>query len=603
MKLRDLLFLVFLLTGVLAIKDGLIHEKGRCALYGTGHSGNLPVTYVSNIRSQRVSKDDLNLSPPHFMLNCVSKASESIREVLGPVCQWDFSENPYICCDESQALVLKDQLTIAKMFVKTCPACSYNLMKLWCTFTCHQDQSTFVHISATNKISGEARAIVEEVDFYVDRSFGEGIFESCKSVKYGGMNDDAIDIIGGGAKSYLEMLNFMGKKNPNGPSSPFTIRFTGTEEVPEDANMERLSTAPKKCNETGPFRCECFDCDGSCENLDTSLQESSDICRVLGLDCTVAVIVVIYIILGLSLTWVVIFYNRRYRMYQEVFQSAEMYDEAILDESVRSRSRIVDRVLQDLMLKTAKFSSENPVVVIMIGIIIALIASYGWIRVELETDPVKLWTSKKGEILQQKEFFDLNFGPFYRTEQIILAVKETNGSIVSRDYLPALFDIERGLRNISVQDDCGFQITLDDLCYKPLGNSCLIQSVTAYWQHSYEKFRRDRTWLDHFETCTRNPTNPSGCLSGAGVPIKPETVLGGFENTSYATSRAFFITVLIENPRDSLIQRRSLLWESSASLFLRNLSFPGIEILFMTEVNKTWCVLGFNRQLYFHSRF
>jgi hypothetical protein len=59
MKIPGLLFLAYLLASVLAKEDGLVHEKGRCVLYGSGLQKNMPVTYVSNIRSHLVSIDDL----------------------------------------------------------------------------------------------------------------------------------------------------------------------------------------------------------------------------------------------------------------------------------------------------------------------------------------------------------------------------------------------------------------------------------------------------------------------------------------------------------------------------------------------------------------
>lgn len=43
---------------------------------------------------------------------------------------------------------------------------------------------------------------VDEIDFYIDDAFGEGLYESCKDVKFGTMNTRAIEFIGAGAKNF-----------------------------------------------------------------------------------------------------------------------------------------------------------------------------------------------------------------------------------------------------------------------------------------------------------------------------------------------------------------------------------------------------------------
>lgn len=40
------------------------------------------------------------------------------------------------------------------------------------------------------------------IDFYVYDSFGDGLYESCKDVKFGTMNSRAINFIGAGAKNF-----------------------------------------------------------------------------------------------------------------------------------------------------------------------------------------------------------------------------------------------------------------------------------------------------------------------------------------------------------------------------------------------------------------
>ena len=43
---------------------------------------------------------------------------------------------------------------------------------------------------------------VDGIDFYITDVFGEGLFNSCKDVKFGTMNTRAIDFIGAGAHNF-----------------------------------------------------------------------------------------------------------------------------------------------------------------------------------------------------------------------------------------------------------------------------------------------------------------------------------------------------------------------------------------------------------------
>lgn len=40
------------------------------------------------------------------------------------------------------------------------------------------------------------------IEYYVSEDFGEGLYNSCKDVKFGSMNTRAIDFVGAGAKNY-----------------------------------------------------------------------------------------------------------------------------------------------------------------------------------------------------------------------------------------------------------------------------------------------------------------------------------------------------------------------------------------------------------------
>lgn len=43
---------------------------------------------------------------------------------------------------------------------------------------------------------------VDGIDYYITDAFGEGLYESCKEVKFGTMNSRVIQFIGAGAKNF-----------------------------------------------------------------------------------------------------------------------------------------------------------------------------------------------------------------------------------------------------------------------------------------------------------------------------------------------------------------------------------------------------------------
>ena len=68
--------------------------------------------------------------------------------------------------------------------------------------------------------------------------------------------------------------------------------------------------------------------------------------------------------------------------------------------------------------------------VIIFTIIITASLSCGIYFFSVTTDPVKLWSSPDSQARLEKNYFDEHFGPFYRTEQIIVRAKDFVPKIV-----------------------------------------------------------------------------------------------------------------------------------------------------------------------------
>ncbi len=54
------------------------------------------------------------------------------------------------------------------------------------------------------------------------------------------------------------------------------------------------------------------------------------------------------------------------------------------------------------------------------GLIVAIALAVGIIFLKVTIDPVELWASPQSQTRLEKDYFDENFNPFYRTTQVII---------------------------------------------------------------------------------------------------------------------------------------------------------------------------------------
>lgn len=95
----------------------------------------------------------------------------------------------------------------------------------------------------------------------------------------------------------------------------------------------------------------------------------------------------------------------------------------------------------------------------MFAVVAAL--SPGILFLKLTLDPVELWANPNSKTRMYKDYYDQNFGPFYRLEQIILhSANSTNfiiktteetiefGPVFTRSFLLKTFELEETIRNV-----------------------------------------------------------------------------------------------------------------------------------------------------------
>jgi Niemann-Pick C1 protein len=437
---------------------------------------------------------------------------------------------------------------------------------------------------------------VAELDQLVSNDYGSGFYDSCKDVKFGPTNSNAMIFIGNSAKNYTAFLAFLGKKSPFG--SPFQINFPRPSEYPEKG-MGALDMAPKKCNdEDESFRCACIDCPAVCPTLPEVSEAGS--CHVGVLPClSFAAILTYGIILALLITAIVghVAYAKarvksdNLRLLQDPNPSDDEDEGDIVDNGAMydrpQRNYWINTVCDGAFRRLGYASAKFPGITIGTSILIVGLLSLGWMKFAIETDPARLWVSPTSDAAREKAFFDENFGPFYRAEQVFLVNETvTNGTspVLSYETLRWWIDVEKRVRGLT-GNETGAK--LDDVCFKPTGEACVVQSVAAYFGNDIGSVDED-DWVDRLRACAEGPVD---CLPDFQQPIEPTMILGGAHGSSDpADSSAIIVTWVVSNHAEgSSEHKRAMDWEKSIKLALLDVQKEaqerGLRLSFSTEIS------------------
>ncbi|KAI9659604.1 MAG: hypothetical protein M1831_003685 [Alyxoria varia] len=580
MKLRSCARLLGLAawTGSVCVAEGdskTVHEKGRCSMRG------------------HCNKSFFGAAQPCVDNSEAAKPDKDLRDKLVDVCGDKWADTN-VCCDAEQVDSLNTNLQRAETFIASCPACRQNFYNLFCTFTCSPDQSLFVNVTDSAKDSND-KVYVEELDNLWSEDYKTGFYDSCKEVKFGATNTPAMSFIGGGATNASQFLSFLGKKNPP-LGSPFQIDFPNTSQsdFPGLVPMVQQSHA---CNSTSDkYRCSCVDCPPSCPEL--APLDTANGCRVGVLPCLSFAIIITYTLSLLLLVTAIAGHvayrkhsqrkNERLRLLQDTEMSDDEDDESDRIYRVPAPSRptrkyfintFCDRVFNKLGRTCATF----PAITIGTSISFVFLLSLGWLNFAIERDPVRLWVAPNSDAANEKAFFDEKFGPFFRAEQVFLVNdmdSESDNSIFGYDNLNWWFHVESKARKMKSWTN---NVTLDDICYKPTGEACVVQSLSGYFQDGLNS----DTWWEDLQNCLSNPADTE-CLPDFGLPLNPKLVLGGWEDDP-REAKAMVVTWVVNNDVEGTVQlAQAMEWEAMMKAFLLNDVKPqaeerGLRLSFTTE--------------------
>lgn len=500
-------------------------------------------------------------------------SSESVL-ILRQICG-DIDPSAGVCCSQGQLLTLEENLKRVDPLISSCPACRKNFYDFFCKFTCSPNQADFLNVTETVSAMDTGKDIVSRISVYTDKEYAEGFYDSCKNIKFAATNGYAMDLIGGGARDYMQFLKFLGDEKPLLGGSPFQIDFA----YEPSAGFSPMNGVPKHCDDA-VYKCACSDCPVSCPVL-PNFKDFRAHCSILGMPCFSFAVFIIWLNILTVLGLVHVFLLRK-QVQLSHFDGllnlrSNLRAAAAQDDSefctVESRepeetsdfdtelthliseydvpSKFLPKMafyarsyLHKLSLAVEAFlgnlslvCASNPFKTIAISLIVVLLCSSGLFKLQWETDPVKLWVSSDEPALKNKLFFDSSFGEWFRIEQLIILNKDKS-LVMSWDTIQWWF--EKELELYDLKDAENKSISLDSFCFKPTQESCAIQSFAQYF-HGNIGYLLEENWRERVSECAESPVN---CLPTFQQPLKKNIL---FSDDNAVDSRAFVVTLLLRS--------------------------------------------------------
>ncbi|KAG7662150.1 NCR1 [[Candida] subhashii] len=564
MRLIGLLIFLFDISWVLAISPQ--HKPGYCNTYG-------------NCGKKSVFGSQLPCS--NFVE--ATKPTKESQTKLKAICGEEFE---LVCCSPEQIDALESNLKRVDPIISTCPACRKNFYDFFCKFTCSPNESTFINVTKTQIARDTGKEIVTEIDQYVNPEMAQKFFDSCKNVKFSATNGFAMDLIGGGAKDYKQFLKFLGDEKPLLGGSPYQINFvyeTTKEEL--DSGIILRNDHLRNCDDK-EYKCACTDCTSSCPKLPHASRLDKK-CMVGLLPCFSFAIAIIWLCMIVVLGGYHVYLVRSKPVRHLSYGGLEEEDEidnmispmtyvTVRKPSVTAFSNRLKYKIQEIFQNIGYFCVKYPGVTIGTSILLSLMLSSGLFRLDLETNPVNLWVSPHEPAFKNQQYFESNFGEWYRIEQVIVSSKD-DGPILNWEIVKWWFEKESELEQLNPN------VLLSDICFKPLEETCAIESFTQYFNGDINSITED-TWKAKLQNCMDSPVN---CLPSFQQPLKPHIL---FDNDDISKVKAFTVTVLVNsNSGDETFSNKSIEFEHSFQKWAQVLQdeHPELNIAFSTEISLT----------------
>lgn len=623
----------------MALSSLSLVECGQCIWYdhcGQSERGHLNCAY--NGSAKAISKEGIEI--------LTHTCPELVSEFMTEDGQLD------TCCNDQQALAMSRSLDMMKRFLVRCPACMRNLRIPFCYMTCSPQQTDFLepvkHEPATHEHK-KGHRMVTDMKFYLSKDFVDKVYASCRDVVSPSTNDRVIGLFcgdWGAARCTGERLfNYLGHFE-NNVYTPINIQYQylrGLEESPEGILPLNQTAQPCNLELEGSIACSCADCHSSCPIIPDTWDMPGEPWIMFGYDGLAVAMALTAVLFSVSFLVIFAYCHKRNKRYTAVMVERSMRNpeeirtavgrrlahlsdpqaqfagedensllhgrptadmpEIVMHDELSVFERITNwtqATVDHLFTKWGTLCAHHPWKVMGIGLIVAASLCVGIIFLQITTDPVDLWAAPNSRARIEKDYYDENFEPFYRTAHIFIRPVgiesfevdgETYGPVYNKTFLLEVLRLQNYITNELSSEVDEKNVFLSDICNKPLApenNNCNIQSVLNFWQNDEATFNKSD--VQHAKSCIGNAYQQH-CMGSYGGPVLPHVALGGFlesnqtlsDDPNYLKANTLVITLPINNFFNKSLLKPALAWEKVFNEFMLKYSHPMMDIAFRTE--------------------
>ncbi|CAH1126728.1 unnamed protein product [Ceutorhynchus assimilis] len=506
-----------------------------------------------------------------------AKAYELVKQYCPSL--YENNTDEALCCDASQVATMIDGFQNSAPFAR-CPTCVKNMQKFYCTFTCSPYQSSLV-ANYTSKTE-DGKTYVDTLTLAARDRTLEGIYNSCKDVSLPSTGEavmqSACGVYGSIWCTAKRFFDYIDDPDQN-PFAPFRIYFA------DRGTDSPLDFVVPSCDQAyeGSSACTCSDCPVNCpanpyERLTVDHYIFGNINKYT-----------FYISIAFLTIGFLTFFGTMAISHLFKFGRNRVEAETPQGKCVTLREK-VHIFLYKFFKAWGTFMATKRYAVVILSLIVNVALSFGILSLNVTTDPIELWASPTSRSRIEKDFFDTNFKPFYRTNQIFIKTVAMSsfffestyggnlmlGPAFNATFLEEVFQLQKQIENITVEVD-NITIGLKDICYSPLRtpfyskrtiNECTVISLLGLFENDIDTFKQDpHSSTEKIIGCLQAPASIN-CLAPYGGPIMPGVAMGGVTQDDHLDASSVSLTFIVANSVKESDLTGAYAWEKAFIEFM-----------------------------------
>ncbi|KAK5648998.1 hypothetical protein RI129_003890 [Pyrocoelia pectoralis] len=492
---------------------------------------------------------------------------EETSKSLASICPELFDDpelpgNTTLCCTVKQAQIALKSFQLMEVYNR-CPTCIRNLRRYTCALACSTDQDKYMSDFTTesNGNINNEHEYITSMSFYLSTEYMEGSYNSCRNVALPSSGDLVLGTTCGdwGVKNCTPQrwFDYFGLGNS---LAPYPIRFLGVPNNSPDSKFHAEETSSS---------CSCIDCAQACSN--EQFQPLGEGYQILSLNGYAFIVGIV--LFGVTAIFVVIalIAHKRFPDYNP--------DGTSTQENDHTEFNFLERIFKSLGEAVARQS----VIVLFLCSWVVIGLTYGAFSLNVTTNPVEIWAAPTSRSRQEKDFFDTEFQPFYRTEQIF--IKAVNISTFEYESVRGNITMGPAFNKTFMMEVFKFPIANAFTGPKTI-NDCTIQTLLGLYKNDIDYFDKHEDYLKVLIRCMTSPYSIE-CLAAYGGPIEPGTAVGGATLDDFTDGVGLTLTFLVDNGLTSDILDPAFAWEEKFIAFLKEWDAterpPFMDIAFSAE--------------------